>query len=157
MNDIFYIPTHTHNRLFSAAVCSTVYLYYLYSDNIPLQHKCYGGSEEDYFDNVHRPLYLFGRDIMFPVFLFPLLFLHDLPRGIILLLLCMHILLHHVGLSSCVSHVIILYLCVYAVRDQVDVCSGITILNVPAGSTNPSPTNCRLFLSKYASSVWTAA
>lgn len=50
-----------------------MYLYYLYSDNIPLQHKCYGGSEEDYFDNVHRPLYLFGRDIMFPVFLFPLL------------------------------------------------------------------------------------
>jgi len=41
------------------------------------------------------------------------------------------------------------YVCVYAVRDHADVCSGITILNVLAGSTNLSSTNCRLLLSKY--------
>jgi len=79
VNDIFYIPTHTHDILFSAAVCSTVCVPALpvaLVQHTAIQRICYRGSEEDYFDNVHRPLYLFGRDIMFPVFLFPLLFLN---------------------------------------------------------------------------------
>lgn len=74
---------------------------------------------------------------------------HDLPRGIIAL--CIHIITLYARDCLRVSVMYYYIVCVYA--DPADVCSGITILNVPAGSTNPSSTNCRLLLSKYASSV----
>jgi len=86
---------------------------------------------------------------MFPVFLFPFCSYTRSTQGYTIIIIIIIIIHTYIIIRGIVFVCQLYYVCVYAVRDHADVCSGITILNVPAGSTNLSSTNCRLLLSKY--------